>query len=107
MVALNPEQQARLYALKQTIAVAGEKAFIDGRAYDALISDTPSALSILSGGMGEQGTFTITIPIDIMPREPEKHAEVKARGKKLAALSSLNRGGIAWEITAGDPAAGT
>lgn len=103
MVALNPEQQARLYALKQTIAAAGEKAFINGRAYDALVSDITTDLAMISGGSSEAGTFVATVPIDALPGEPEKHTPIKARGKKLEVLSSINRGGIAWEITAGDP----
>lgn len=100
---MTDQQTERVEALADTIAFAGEAVRIEDTNYQGIIEDITFDEIEVAGGNAESGGFVAVIPIGDFTDRPEKLDEIEAHGKTLQILSIVDRNGVSYAITAGDP----
>jgi hypothetical protein len=80
---------------------------INGKKYRAIIDEIGAAEILVAGGNTEGEAFRAKTRKADFAKEPLKGATIRqfTDGKKLEILSIIQRNGVEYEITAGDPMA--
>lgn len=80
---------------------------IEGKTKRAIIEDMTTEEILVRGGIAESGGFRAKCRKAAFAQKPEQGDTIRkgTDGRELSVMSMIERNGVEYEITAGDPAA--
>ncbi len=95
---------AHTFNARQRVVGVREKVNINGVDYDALVERITFDDTVLIGAIAEGGGYKCQVAVADLPGRPNQYSSIIVRGETLSVLDVTDVNGVAFEITAGDPA---